>query len=81
MQEKNHNRVPHHCLCITPISSLLNPTAGYHCLHVVEPLNHILYMNDLKLFALDEDSSECMMQVADEGSQAIGMSLGCGSAG
>ena len=78
---KAHDRVPHHCLCFTPISSMLNPTAGYYCLHVVEPLNHILYMDDLKLFAQDEDSLESMMQVVDEGSQTIGMSLGCGSAG
>ena len=40
-------------------------------------------MNDLKLFALDEDSSECMMQVADEGSESNWNELGvrkCGVA-
>ena len=55
---------------------MLNPTAGYHCLHVEEPLTHILYMDDLKLFAQDEDALESMMQVVDVRSQAIGMNLG-----
>jgi len=71
------------CLCIAPISSMLNPAAGYHCLHVEEPLTHILYMDDLKLFTRDKDALEDMMKVVDEGSQAIGMSLGlrkCGVA-
>ena len=71
------------CLFSVPISSILNPAAGYHCLHVEEPLTHILYMDDLKLFARDDDALEDTTKVVDEGLQAIGMSLGlqkCGIA-
>ncbi|XP_065891739.1 uncharacterized protein [Dysidea avara] len=71
------------CLCISPITSMLNDLNGYKCLHVEEPITHIFYMDDLKLFANTPETIEEMFTMVDEGSKAVGMSLGlrkCGVA-
>ena len=64
------------CLCITPITSMLLSIVGYKCLHVEEAITHLFYMDDLKLFARDNEALEVMLSIVDEGSQAVGMSLG-----
>ena len=61
------------CLFSVPISSILNPAAGYHCLHVEEPLTHILYMDDLKLFARDNDVLEDIMKVVTSDRNELGI--------
>jgi len=52
---------------------MLNPAAGYHCLHVEEPLTHTLHMDDLKLFTRDDDALEDIMKVVTSDRNELGV--------
>lgn len=62
------------CLSIIPISTALEMTPGYQCAHL--RLMHLLYMDDLKVYAEDPKSLEAALKTVDRVSGAVGMKLG-----
>ena len=64
------------CLCTNPITSMLLGTEGYQCLHAEEPIMHLFYVDDFKLFARNSEALGRMTEMVIEGSHAIGISVG-----
>ncbi|KAI5732287.1 hypothetical protein M8J77_024348 [Diaphorina citri] len=53
------------CLCLMPLSRILNAgTMGYQLVKNEKPINHILYMDDLKLFGKNENELKMLDLVA-----------------
>ena len=63
------------CLCLIPLSAELNKT-GYGYKIDNESINHLFYMDDLKLFAKDDDNLEGLLQTVKSFSDDIGMKFG-----
>jgi len=71
------------CLAISPLSTLLGQTEGYHCEYLGEPLTHIFFMDDLKIYGKNSAWLDKLLALVQEGSAAVGMVLGlqkCGVA-
>ena len=63
------------CLSVIPLSKELNPTGcGYNIQK--KNINHLFYMDDLKLFAKDDNDLEGLLQTVKKFSDDIGMSFG-----
>ena len=74
-----------YCLAIAPISQVLNRTKGYTLWHNWErnTMSHLLYMDDLKIYAGGPDKLREAMECVEKTSNAIGMRFGvrkCGTA-
>ena len=63
------------CLALDPLSTILNG-AGYGYKTQNRFISHLLYMDDLKLFAKDDNNLEDMLQVVKTFSDDTGMAFG-----
>ena len=64
------------CLCITPLSHALGLGPGYECAHLDHPMTHLLFMDDLKVYAQRSRVLETALGVVDRVSRAVSMELG-----
>ena len=64
------------CLCIAPLSHALRLGPGYKCVHLDHPMTHLLFMDDLKVYARSPTTLETALGVVDRVSRAVGMELG-----
>ena len=63
------------CLALAPLSEILNDTGYGYKIHN-RNINHLFYMNDLKLFAKNDNDLEGMLQTVKKFSDDIGMTFG-----
>ena len=63
------------CLALAPLSTVLDGT-GYGYKIQNRFISHLLYMDDLKLFAKDDNNLEKMLQLVKKFSDDIGMAFG-----
>ena len=71
------------CLAIAPLSMLLGQQGGYRCAYLMEPLTHLFFMDDLKIYGGGPAQLDQILALVQEGSAAVGMALGlqkCGVA-
>ncbi|KAI5693857.1 hypothetical protein M8J75_006803 [Diaphorina citri] len=65
------------CLCLMPLSRILNAgTMGYQLVKNEKPINHILYMDDLKLFGKNENELKMLLDLVARYSIDIKMEFG-----
>ncbi|XP_026685290.1 uncharacterized protein LOC113470790 [Diaphorina citri] len=65
------------CLCLMPLSRILNAgTMGYQLVKNEKPINHILYMDDLKLFGKNENELKMLLDLVAGYSIDIKMEFG-----
>ena len=63
------------CLALAPLSQILNDTGYGYKIHN-RNINHLFYMDDLKLFAKNDNELEGMLQTVKKFSDDIGMTFG-----
>ena len=64
-------------VCLLPLSHILRDAApGYHFASNRQEVNHLYYMDDLKLYASNEKSLESLIQTACVFSNGIVMEFG-----
>jgi len=63
------------CVSLNPLSLLLDRLSGYQAT-AARQINHLLYMNDLKLFARSETQMEVLLQTVLIFSDDVGLSFG-----
>ena len=64
-------------VCLLPLTHILRGAApGYHFASNGQKVNHLLFMDDLKLYASNEKSLESLIQVVRVFSNVIGMEFG-----
>ena len=63
------------CITLTPLSLLLDHLDGYHT-KVAGQLNHLLYMDDLKLFAGSDRHLETLLRTVHMFSADVGLTFG-----
>ena len=69
----------HHCyfVCLLPLTHILRDAApGYHFASNGQKVNHLLFMDDLKLHTSNEKSPESLIQPVRVFSNDIGMKFG-----
>ncbi len=64
------------CICVAPLSEAVGKTRGFQAVHQVDPITHLMYMDDLKVYAENRESLEEVVRLVEEVSWAIGMELG-----
>lgn len=68
------------CLALNPLSALLNSTQyGFQIKHQLSAkftISHLLYMDDIKLYAATEKQLKCLLGITETFSTDIGMSFG-----
>ena len=64
------------CLCVAPLSQALNEGGGFQSLFQKEPVTHMMFMDDLKIFEQSKEELEATVHVAEDVSGAVGMKLG-----
>ena len=63
------------CITLTPLSLLLDHLDGYHT-KVAGQLNHLLYMDDLKLFTGSDRHLETLLRTVHMFSADVGLTFG-----
>jgi len=63
------------CLSLNPLSLLLDTLNGYQAT-ATQQLNHMLYMDDLKLFAKSDVQLKTLLQAVNLFSDDVGLSFG-----
>jgi len=63
------------CMALIPLSQLLNNT-GYGYKIMDKKINHLFYMDDLKLYAQNDDELERLLKTVKDFSDDIGMKFG-----
>ena len=64
-------------IAMVPLNHILRKcTAGYKLSRSQEKINHLMYMNDIKLFAKNEKERETLIQTVRIYNQDIGMEFG-----
>lgn len=63
------------CIALTPLSLLLDHLDGYHT-KVAGHLNHLLYMDNLKLFARSDTHLETLLRTVHMFSADVGLNFG-----
>ena len=63
------------CVALNPLSFLLDELSGYQTTATGQ-INHLLYMDDLKLFARSDSQIEILLQNVDTFSADVGLSFG-----
>ena len=64
-------------VCLLPLTHILRDAGpGYHFATNGQKVSHLLFMNDLKLYATNEKSLESLIQTVRVFSNDIGMELG-----
>ena len=64
------------CICVAPLSEALRKTKGFQADHQVKPITHLMYMDDLKVYAEDRENLEEVVRLVEKVSGAMGMELG-----
>ena len=64
------------CLCMTPLSYALRNTPGYSTKCSNTPVTHLMFVDDLKVYAPSEVALSKSMEVVERVSSAIGMKVG-----
>ncbi|XP_045535408.1 uncharacterized protein LOC106709986 [Papilio machaon] len=65
------------CLALNPLSTLLKSSElGYRLRRGGEIISHLLYMDDLKLYASKKSDLMTLLKITDDFSRAIGMTFG-----
>ncbi len=64
------------CICVAPLSEALRKTKVFQADHQVKPITHLMYMDDLKVYAEDRENLEEVVRLVEEVSGAMGMELG-----
>ena len=64
------------CLCVAPLSKMLRWRAGYKYSNLQDPITHLLFMDDTKVYESSGEELERTLAKVKEVSKAIGMSLG-----
>ena len=63
-------------LPFTPVLRKMHMRAGYKLANGMKPINHLLFMDDLKLYGASKDQLDPLVQVARIFSQDIKISFG-----
>ena len=63
------------CISLTPLSLLLDPLDGYQ-VTTTEQLNHLVYMDDLKLFAKNNSQLHVLLRTVKMFSDDVGLVFG-----
>ena len=64
-------------VCLLPLTHILRDAArGYHFASKGQKVSHLLFMDDLKLYAINEKSLESLIQTVPVFSNDIGMEFG-----
>ena len=67
-------------VCLLPLTYILRDAApGYHFASKGQKVNHILFMDDLKLYAINKKSLELLIQTVRGFSNDIGMQFDTGT--
>ena len=61
------------CLCVSPLSGALRETEGFHSTHQNEPVTHLMFVDDLKVYADGKRGLEEAVEVVEKVSGAMGM--------
>lgn len=64
------------CLSVAPLSHALRSGGGYRSQFQMEPLTHLMFMDDLKVYEQSPQELEATSQVAENVTGAVGMKLG-----
>ncbi len=64
------------CLCIAALSHGLRKRAGFRSEFHDDPVTHLSFMDDLKVYAENEEQLEDTVQWVEEVSAAVGMQMG-----
>lgn len=65
------------CVILFPLSSILNNSnTGYQCKNEKTKINHLLYIDDAKLIAKDEEELEKQLHLVKRFSDDVGMKFG-----
>lgn len=68
------------CLCLNPLSNTLNNTRyGYNIIHektTKHTINHLLYMDDIKLYASTQTHLKALLKITEQITNDIKMSFG-----
>ena len=64
------------CLCIAPLSWALNKGRGYRSSYSAVSITHQLFMDDLKVYKESRHALVKTIEVVEDVSAAVGMSLG-----
>ncbi len=64
------------CLCIAPLSEAVRETDGFHSTHQNGPITHLMFVDDLKVYAESGMMLEAAIGVVENVSGAMGVELG-----
>ena len=64
------------CLCVAPLSKALRATKGFQSTHQIHPVTHLMFVDDLKVYADGKSGLEEAVKVVENVSRAMGMELG-----
>ena len=71
------------CPCIPPLSEVVKATGEFHSTHQSEPVTHLMFVDDQKVYVKGQTELEDAINVVESVSGAMGMELGlkkCGAA-
>ena len=63
-------------LALAPLSTALRTGGGFNSKYQDEPITHLAFMDDVKLFEESHDEAEAALGVAESAAKAVGMELG-----
>ena len=64
------------CICVTPVSYAMRDTPSYQPSFLQEPITHLMFVDDLKVYAKGTKQLDKCLQSVENISKAIGMALG-----
>ncbi len=64
------------CLCVAPVSHQLRKGQGYNSKHQSEPITHLMFVDDLKVYEETPERMTRTMRKVDEVSGAMGITMG-----
>ena len=64
------------CLCVAPLSKALRATKGFYSTHQINPVTHLMFVDDLKVYTDGKSGLEEAVKVVENVSGAMGMEFG-----
>ena len=64
------------CLYVAPLSKALRATKGFYSTHQINPVTHLMFVDDLKVYTDGKSGLEEAVKVVENVSGAMGMELG-----
>ena len=64
------------CLCVSPLSLMLNKSQGFASNYQLHPVTHLMFMDDLKVYEQSSAMLAATLQQVENLSNALGMILG-----